>query len=159
GVHKAGGQLDHRGMKARGALLFGLRRTTRARIGLTPLAALAVFFACSLGPPAASADNPIVTENQQAGTSAWELGTEATDSGGQIKGYASATSVNKGDGIDLFVSVKPAQTFTIDVYRMGYYQGLGGRLMQHVGPLGGVQQPTCPTDATTGLIACNWARS
>ena len=29
--------------------------------------------------------------------------------------------------------------------------------MGHIGPLNGIQQPACPTDATTGLIACNWA--
>src|SRR5947208_5622759 len=29
--------------------------------------------------------------------------------------------------------------------------------MQRIGPLNGVQQPTCPTDATTGMIECNWA--
>ena len=45
----------------------------------------------------------------------------------------------------------------MDVYRMGWYQGLGGRLVQHIGPLNGLQQPTCLTDPTTGLIECNWA--
>jgi hypothetical protein len=136
------------------------RRPLTTRRLRAPLVVLALGLAAALAPAGASAaDNPIVTENQQPGTSAWELGTEATDSGGQIKGYASATSVNKGDPIDFFVSVKPAQTFTIDVYRMGYYQGLGGRLLQHIGPLNGTQQATCPTDATTGLIACNWTRS
>src|SRR2546426_5979402 len=55
-------------------------------------------------------------------------------------GYASATSVNKGGSINLHISVNPAQTFTMDVYRMGWYQGLGGRLLQHIGPLNGVQQ-------------------
>ncbi len=49
------------------------------------------------------------------------------------------------------------QTYTIDVYRMGWYQGLGGRLMQHIGPLNGVQQPACPKDPTTLLIQCNWS--
>ena len=54
------------------------------------------------------------------------------------------------------MSVNPAQTYTIDVYRIGWYQGLGGRLMQHVGPLNGVPQPTCPTNASTGMIECKW---
>jgi subtilisin family serine protease len=104
--------------------------------------------------------NPIVLENQQPGTSQWQLGSQnATDVGGQIKGYASATSVNKGENITFYVSVNPVQQYSIDVYRMGWYQGLGGRLMQHIGPLDGVQQPTCPTNATTGLIACNWSPS
>jgi len=29
--------------------------------------------------------------------------------------------------------------------------------MQHVDPLNGLTQPTCPRDATTGMIECNWA--
>src|SRR5216117_2942694 len=105
------------------------------------------------------ASNAIVIENQQPGTTQWRanFGSTASDAGGQIKGYASATSVNKGENITFYVSVNPAQTYTVDVYRLGWYQGLGGRLMQHIGPLAGVQQPTCPTDATTGMIECNWA--
>src|SRR6266478_773481 len=114
--------------------------------------------AANAAPPPAP-DNPIVLENQQPGTNQWRIpfGSAATDSGGQIKGYASATSVNKGGNITFYVSVNPAQTYTIDIYRMGWYQGLSGRLMQHIGPLNGVQQPTCPTNATTGMIECQWA--
>jgi len=110
-------------------------------------------------PAHGQASNPIVIENQQAGTSQWQVpfGAVGSDAVGQIKGYASATSVNKGQNITFYVSVNPAQTYTIDVYRMGWYQGLGARLMQHIGPLNGVQQPTCPTSATTGMIECQWA--
>src|SRR5207248_2632262 len=32
----------------------------------------------------------------------------------------------------------------------------GGRLLLHAGPLDGVQQPACPSDTTTGMIACAW---
>src|SRR5438093_12220218 len=108
-------------------------------------------------PATAAAQNPIVIENQQPGTSQWQIGTRGTDAVGQIKGYASATSVNKGENITFFVSTNPAQTYTIDVYRMGWYQGLGGRLVQHIDPLNGTLQPACPTDATTGMIECQWA--
>ena len=106
---------------------------------------------------AAVAANPVVTENQQPGTTQWQITKVGTDAVGQIKGYASATSVNRGGNITFHVSVNPAQTYTIDVYRIGWYQGLGGRLLQHIGPLAGTTQPTCPTDPTTGMIACNWA--
>src|SRR6266704_4554894 len=125
-----------------------------------------VVFSAAYGiglPPerAAAQSNPIVIENQQPGTSAsqWRIpfGSAGTDGGGQIKGYASAASVNKGENITFYVSVNPAQTYTIEVYRLGWYQGLGARLMQHIGPLSGIQQPTCPTDATTGMIECQWA--
>src|SRR6202171_6170686 len=109
-------------------------------------------------PTAMAQSNPIVTENQQPGTSNWQIpwGLSADDVTGQIKGYASATSVNKGQNITFHVSVNPAQTYTIDVYRMGWYQGLGGRLMEHIGPLVGFQQPVCPIDSTTGMIECHW---
>src|SRR5437773_11572334 len=108
--------------------------------------------------PAVAQSNPVVIGNQQPGTSQWRIGgLMSTDSGGQIKGYASVTSVNKGGSITFYVTVNPKQTYTIDIYRMGWYQGLSGRLMQHIGPLNGVQQPTCPTNATTGMIECQWA--
>src|SRR5215472_7622157 len=108
---------------------------------------------------AAAQSNPITIENQQPGTTAWQLpwGSVGSDGVGQVKGYASAVSINKGENIIFMVNVNPAQTFTIDVYRLGWYQGQGGRLLQHIGPLNGTQQPTCPTDATTGMIECHWA--
>ena len=110
--------------------------------------------------PAVAADNPVVVENQQTGTSAWQLGSlVATDAGGQIKGYASATSVTQGSSLNVYVSVNPAQTFTIDVYRIGWYGGLGGRLRLHDGPITGATQSACPADATTGAISCNWTSS
>src|SRR5438309_7083183 len=122
----------------------------------------ALLFAWTASAPASSplaADNPIVLENQQPGSNGWywfplKWGADAT---GQIKGYASATSVNQSESITFYVSVNPAQTYTIDFYRIGWYAGLGGRLRLHVGPLGGVQQPPCDSDPTTGLIACYWA--
>src|SRR5436309_9879173 len=107
-----------------------------------------------------AADNPIVLENQQPGSYGWLYSMRlADDATGQIKGYASATSVKQNESITLYVTVNPAQTYTIDFYRLGWYAGAGGRLRLHVDSLGGVQQPPCDSDPTTGLIACNWAPS
>jgi len=78
--------------------------------------------------------NPIVIENQQPGTTAWKMSQAADDVNMQIKGFASLTSVNQGGQIDLYVHVSPAQSFTINVYRMGWYDGQGGRLMESIGP-------------------------
>src|SRR5438132_398826 len=107
--------------------------------------------------------SPIVLENQQPGSANWQMllsGLKpADDVSKQIKGYASATSVNKGESITFHVTVTPAQSYTMDVYRMGWYQGLLGRLMQSIGPLQGVEQPACPVDAGTGLIECDWTAS
>src|SRR5256886_4762591 len=106
--------------------------------------------------------SPIVLENQQPGSGNWQMWLRgippADDTSKQIKGYASATSVNKGESITFYVTVTPAQQYTMDVYRMGWYQGLLGRLMQSI-PLQGVEQPACPVDAGTGLSECNWTAS
>src|SRR5205823_2489081 len=37
--------------------------------------------------------------------------------------------------------------------------GKGGRPELHADALAGISQPSCPSDASTGLIACNWAPS
>src|SRR5438552_3691266 len=102
---------------------------------------------------------PVALENQQPGLGNWQTSLPADDVGKQIKGYVSATSVNLGESITFYVTVNPAQQYTMDVYRMGWYQGLGGRLMQSIGPLQGVAQPACPVDANTGLIECDWTAS
>jgi len=123
-------------------------------VGFAVLSAIA-------GPPrvVAAADNPVVVENQQPGTSDWQLANTADDVNGQVKGYADTTSVLQGGSVNLYVSVNPAQAFTVDVYRIGWYGGLGGRLRLHAGPITGATQPACPADATTGMIACNWTPS
>jgi hypothetical protein len=133
---------------------------TRRRRGLMTLGFVSMLaFLSAGGLSLMAATNPIVLENEQPGTTQWNIyqnGRVANDIGKQIKGYASATSVNKGSSITFYVTVSPAQNYTINVYRMGWYQGLGGRLMQSLGPIAGAQQPACPTDATTGLIQCAW---
>src|SRR5437667_277896 len=104
--------------------------------------------------------SPVVLENQQPGSGNWQMwlhGIPPADAvNKQIKGSASATSVTKGKSITFYVTVNPAQQYTMDVYRMGWYQGLGGRLMQSIPPLQGVTQPACPADSVTGLIECDW---
>ena len=108
--------------------------------------------------------NPISDENLNPGSRGWVLsaqgsGHDATDAVGQIKGYMSATSVNKGGQIDFKVSVSPAQNFTIEIYRVGWYGGMGGRLMLTTNSFAGISQPPCPRDEPIGMVACNWSSS
>ena len=111
--------------------------------------------------PVVHQPNPIVMENRQPGSDAWQLGRAgyrfSDDAGGQIKGYASATSVNKGESISFQISANPAQNFTADIYRMGWYGGLGARLMARVGPLAAPTQRTCTPDKNTGIVDCAWS--
>jgi hypothetical protein len=126
-------------------------------------------FLCLLGlvaisnplPPAAVfAANPIVTENQQPGTPGWQIGgLVADDATGQIKGYASATSVSQNQSLNFYVTVNPPQNFNMDFYRIGWYGGVGARQRLHVGALSGVHQSACLPDTSTGLIACTWTPS
>ncbi len=116
----------------------------------------------TLGPVAAQASNPITIENQLPGTTAWQPGqggrVMATDTAGQIKGYASKDSVNVGEQIELKVSVNPTQTFALNIYRMGWYGGTRGRLVHSAGTLNGARQADCPiVDMASHLIECNWS--
>ena len=105
-----------------------------------------------------TATNPIYLENQKPGTTNWQVPNQETND--DIAGYAVATSVNKGGSLDIKVSLAQAGNFTIDVYRLGYYGGLGGRLMVSSGSLAGNTQPACSYDSTTGLVQCNnWSTS
>jgi hypothetical protein len=142
----------------------------RGRFRVPSLAALFVALLLPLGllVPAHTASavqqpNPIVVENQQQGTNTWQLGRTgfsiSDDTNGQIQGYASSTSVNKGGQIAFDVSVNPVQNFSADIYRMGWYGGLGGRLMAQLGPIAGTKQRTCAPDSTTGITDCAWSPS
>src|SRR5262245_59595889 len=97
--------------------------------------------------------NPIQVENAKPGTSSWQLSNPAPSR--DIEGYASLTSVDRGGTISLFVSTSDP-SYTIEVFRMGWYQGLGAR--QVMGPVtrDGMIQTMPDPDAVTGLIECNW---
>ena len=107
--------------------------------------------------------NAVTAENALPGTESWRLGRPgfqtANDVDKQIKGYASETSVDAGQSIDLKVTVSPSQPFRLQLFRLGHYQGLGARLVTTIGPLPGVTQPSCPTSADTGLAECAWSTS
>ena len=107
-----------------------------------------------LNPGPAAAANAIQTENAKPGTTEWRLATRGFASSA-IEGYASLTSVNRGGQIALFVNTADP-TYTMDIFRMGYYGGAGGRRMLNAISRTGVAQAPCPTDPTTGLIECNW---
>ncbi|HXI14603.1 MAG TPA: N,N-dimethylformamidase beta subunit family domain-containing protein [Thermoanaerobaculia bacterium] len=97
--------------------------------------------------------NPIQLENRKAGSSAWLPRDPALLH--EIEGYASRTSINRGEQISLFVNT-PDSSYTLQVFRMGWYGGLGGRVMTLPITLRGVRQVIPTADPVTGLIECNW---
>lgn len=121
----------------------------------------------------AAGSKVIVEENEKPGTKEWLLTKidtvlvqKSPDGENQphyarskkIEAYASQTSYRAGETVRLFVSTEPASEFTIDVYRMGYYQGNGGRHMMKAGPIAGRAQPT-PEDGERNLRECRWEPS
>jgi hypothetical protein len=121
----------------------------------------------------AASSNPIVTENQQPGTTSWQFDNYNKATHHEIEGYASLTSVNQGSQISFMVSLSATAQYTMNIYRMGYYftgtnpdgsvcTGCGGRLMQSIGPLTGSTRPACPTTtsgADFGMVECQWTPS
>ncbi len=132
------------------------------------LLALLVVQSCNEG----HYENPIVIENRHAGTTDWQLRNVKTDTCAitepweektfcrteEIEGYCSRTSVRAGETLSVYVSTNPAASFTVDIYRMGYYNGMGGRKMQSLGPFDGIAQPT-PPDGEKNRRECRWQKS
>lgn len=104
--------------------------------------------------------NPIVIENQRPGTPGWLLTAPATYSrvthrSAEIEGYASATSISAGGQIQFAVSTT-APTFHAEIYRLGWYGGIGARLVTALGMLPGHFYPLPTMDPTTGLVEAHW---
>src|SRR5262245_23031689 len=96
----------HHGFRRVFVLAFGLLLTTAAT---------------------AFAQNEIVLENQLTGNPAseWDLpGQGAGDP--SIQGFATDISVDQGQTIQFKVDTD-ASSYRIDIYRLGYYGGLGAR--------------------------------
>ena len=61
--------------------------------------------------------------------------------------------------IGLRITTARREPYTIDVFRLGYYHGKGGRLVKHLGPFPGSPQPACYTVRATGMVTCPWHTS
>jgi len=92
-------------------------------------------------------------ESARTATTALQLTNPATD--GEIEGYASAASLNRGEDIKLYVNTKEP-TYTIEVLRIGWYGGRGAKSMMPPITRRGVAQPPPVMDSASGLIECDW---
>lgn len=110
--------------------------------------------------PCGAGGNKVACENAKPGTDPdiWDI-QGAGDS--SIQGFATDISVNVGQRVDFKIATT-ASSYTIDIYRTGWYQGLGARYITSVTPSATLPQtqPNCITDVTTELYDCgNWAVS
>ena len=109
-------------------------------------------------PPAST--NSIAVENQKAGNPPveWDVSGIGDPS---IQGFATDISVNHGETISFKIQTNAA-AYRIDIYRLGYYGGLGARKVATITPSASLPQtqPACASDASTKLVDCgNWAVS
>ncbi|MFK4513135.1 hypothetical protein ABIF20_000500 [Bradyrhizobium japonicum] len=105
--------------------------------------------------------NPIVLENQLAGTpkSVWYVnpGQDST----KLEGFTTAISTNLGGTVQFKIdNLTGSPNYQIQIYRLGYYGGDGARLIttiQHQGT-SVIAQPDPMTDDATGEAdAGNWS--
>jgi len=98
--------------------------------------------------------NVITEENTRPGTDEWNVYARALN--GEIEGFASRTSVRPGESIRFYVNASDPR-YTIEVFRMGWYGGAGGRRMTDAVERATVHQPIPVPDPDTGLIECHWS--
>jgi len=122
--------------------------------------------------PIITTSKVIIDENARPGTDSWGIprGKDATM---QIQAYTSATSVLPGHTLTFYVSTQHGGTgYSIDIYRLGWYGGAGGRLITSIQGQRGLAQgyydagsghlvdcATCSVDRKTGLVEANWRPS
>jgi hypothetical protein len=98
-------------------------------------------------------------ENERPGTTEWQLDPSAVDARAlrapALEAYCSRTSVRAGDSLELMVSADPPGPVLVDLYRMGWYGGSGGRQVAQLGPFRAERQPEPPVGEHR-LRECRW---
>jgi hypothetical protein len=115
----------------------------------------------------AATQNSIVTENQLTGNAQvqWDLSDQGQFSGfglgktgvtHYLEGFTDNISVNHGQTINFKINTDCAN-YRIDIYRLGYYAGLGARKITTILKTSASVQPTPLQNAALGLVdAGNW---
>jgi len=104
----------------------------------------------------------IEAENCLPGNPSTEWNVSTGNAGdASIQGFATDISVNVGRTVYFKIDTD-ASAYTIDIYRMGYYGGMGARLIASISPSVSLPQaqPACVTNSTVEMTDCgNWAVS
>ncbi|WP_203030690.1 DUF4082 domain-containing protein [Frankia nepalensis] len=102
--------------------------------------------------------NPVACENTRPGTpeSEWQIdgvGNEA------LQGFTTDISVNTGGTVHFKIKTS-VTSYTVKIYRLGWYGGDGAREIASFTRTGPHNQPACLFDASTNLTDCgNWSES
>lgn len=105
--------------------------------------------------------NQITIENAKPGTAHWQItdfGSGSSTRDPEIAGFSTESDIAAGAALPVNVHRAGGEpgSFAVDVYRLGYYQGIGARQM---GPETrhtiGVQLPCVEADGATRLVECS----
>jgi N,N-dimethylformamidase beta subunit-like, C-terminal len=96
--------------------------------------------------------NQIVPENKLPGSpdTQWDLSGPGS---GNIAGFATDISVNLGETVNFKINTN-SNNYRIDIYRLGYYQGNGARLVTTLQVNKATNQPAPFTDSSIGFVDC-----
>lgn len=111
----------------------------------------------------ARTDTLVARENVRAGTTDWllERPYPRPHAGVRcfpVEGYCSHASVAAGERIGFHLSASPAAPVTVELFRMGFYGGAGGRHVATLGPFDVEPQPEPPVGPRR-LRACEWPQT
>jgi hypothetical protein len=112
------------------------------------------------GAACTSPANAIESENCLPGTpkSVWYVSGSGDST---IQGFATDISFNVGQTVNFKINTS-ATSYVLYIYRLGFYQGKGARLITTIAPSAHLpqNQPACLRNSTTKLLDCgNWAIS
>ena len=112
------------------------------------------------GAACTSPANAIESENCLPGTpkSVWYVSGSGDST---IQGFATDISFNVGQKVNFKINTS-ATSYVLYIYRLGFYQGKGARLITTIAPSAHLpqSQPACLRNSTTKLLDCgNWAIS
>jgi hypothetical protein len=97
----------------------------------------------------------VAAENRQRGTRGWRLPGPPADVGGlaygSVSGYVSAQAVLPGQLERIYVRAARSRQVRIEIFRIGWYHGVGGREVLASRWLRVVAQPPCAHVYATGL--------
>src|SRR5580700_2110029 len=146
-------EAEHRGLESFGRIgLFF--KSVLLLISMNAFAAISAFASCT------APGNPMEAENCLPGNppSQWYVVGAGSNN---IQGFTTDISVNIGQTVFFKINTN-AVAYSINIFRMGYYQGNRARLVASISPTAPLpqNQPPCLTDSSTGLTDCgNWAIS
>jgi hypothetical protein len=105
---------------------------------------------------AAPAGNQVVLENRRPGTAGWRITRLGPSEA--IQGWTDQVSAANGERVRLYVSTT-AGRFQVEAYRMGWYGGLGARLVWRSQPVVGRHQAPPTLSPGTNMVAARWRPS